>query len=514
MVAGASEQTETWTGTGELLLSLEAARGVALTAVSYSVDGADFEKSGSLEVNGSSSLSGTVRDLPAARGYTIKLDATSAHDDSTCTGSARFDVRGAKTTGVYIYLRCDGTHQEGDALENGESNLCPAVEQLTVNPTQALPGGTVTLVAAASDSDQAPHALRYSWTTSGGALSSTSQPSVELTSDRPGDFSVTLTVSDGDCSDWVTTNVTFGALARRIGPVITHDMLPGTDGENINGPSPIAAPDGLRLYFAHHAGTYIRLAVARDPVGPWQMHEPGIFPLSVVDDEAERADTPFPVSEHPSHIAAPDVHLLDDGRWRMYFHARPNDPDIAWGHENGVATSEDGLDWHLENPKPVQSTYLRGFRYDGEWYGVMRAGELVHSSDGVNWTESGVREFAGAINEGDARYIRHVALALDDDVLSVFYSRIGDAPERIMRATARLNGPWREWRLEHPVEVLRPEEDWEGADLPVVPTRGSLAKAPGNELRDPGILDYRGRRYLFYAHRGELGIGIAELIAR
>ncbi|TGP23371.1 hypothetical protein, partial [Mesorhizobium sp. M1D.F.Ca.ET.234.01.1.1] len=57
--------------------------------------------------------------------------------------------------------------------------------------------------------------------------------------------------------------------ARRHGPIITPGMLPGDDGANINGPSLIRVPDWLPgrlgayyLYFAHHTGTYIRLAFA------------------------------------------------------------------------------------------------------------------------------------------------------------------------------------------------------------------------------------------------------------
>ncbi len=497
---------------GELAINLAAAAGVRLSAASYSIDGDNFSKQGSLDVNGASRLSRTVGSIPLGSSYTLELDATSEEDGSTCGGTATFDIEERKTTSVSIYLRCGGPSRNGSVLENGALNVCPLVNELSVTPTQTVAGGTVTLAARGSDADEAPSALRYSWTTSGGTLSGHDEPNAVLTSDRRGEFSVTLSVSDGDCSDSVTRNVTFGPLARRVGPVITREMLPGADGENFAGPSPVAAPDGLRLYFADHAGTYIRLALADFPVGPWRVHAPGTFPLSVVLAEADRSSTPHTPSEHPTHIAAPDVHLLDDGRWRMYFHARPNDPNIPWGHENGVATSEDGLDWHLESPKAIRGTYLRGFRWEGEWYGVMRAGELVHSADGVTWSGDSVPEFAEAVNEGAAPYIRHVALALDGDVLSVFYSRIADAPERIMRATVRLSGPWTEWRLEHPVEVLRPEADWEGADLPVLPSRGSVAKGPGNELRDPGILDHEGRRYLYYAYGGERGIGVAELL--
>jgi len=499
-------------GKGELSINLEQAPGARLAAVSYTLHGTKLTQSGNIDLGEASAAAATIGSLPAESGYTLDLEALSEDDSSICSSSAAFEIGAGKTTSVSTYFGCGGPEETGDELGSGAINACPVVDSLIAAPNQTSAGGTVMLVGAGSDSDGAPSALRYTWTTSGGALSGASESTATLTSDSPGEFSVTLTVSDGECSDSATTHITFGPLARRIGPVITQEMLPGTDGENLAGPSPIATPDGIRLYFADHAGGYIRLAFADFPVGPWHVRAQGTFPLSVVLEEAERAVTPEPIStDQPAHIASPDVHLMDDGRWRMYFHARPNDPDIAWGHENGVATSDDGLDWHLESPKAIRGTYLRGFRWNGEWYGVIRGGTLVHSVDGVTWSDPSVPEFAAAVNEAAGPSIRHVALALDGDVLSVFYSRVADAPERIMRATAHLKGPWTEWRLGNPVEVLRPEEDWEGADLPVLPSRASIAKAPGNELRDPGILDYGGRRYLYYACRGERGIGVAEL---
>jgi hypothetical protein len=80
-----------------------------------------------------------------------------------------------------------------------------------------------------------------------------------------------------------------------------------------------------------------------------------------------------------------------------------------------------------------------------------------------------------------------------------------------MRATCTLRGRWQDWRLANPIEVLRPEEVYEGADLPVLPSKSGSATEPGNELRDPAILDHRGRRYLFYSYRAEGGIGVAEI---
>ena len=78
-------------------------------------------------------------------------------------------------------------------------------------------------------------------------------------------------------------------------------------GDNINGPSLIRAPAWIPnplgkyyLYFAHHQGKYIRLAFADELEGPWRLHGPGALDL---------AD-----SFSDSHIASPDVHVLDDRR--------------------------------------------------------------------------------------------------------------------------------------------------------------------------------------------------------
>jgi hypothetical protein len=73
-------------------------------------------------------------------------------------------------------------------------------------------------------------------------------------------------------------------------------------GENINGPSLIQAPDWLEprlaeyyVYFAHHDGHYIRLAVADDLVGPWRTYEAGVLALES--------------SLFRGHVASPDVHV-------------------------------------------------------------------------------------------------------------------------------------------------------------------------------------------------------------
>lgn len=69
-------------------------------------------------------------------------------------------------------------------------------------------------------------------------------------------------------------------------PIVRPEILPSQDGSNIKGPSLIRAPGWVRaplggyyLYFAHHGGRYIRLAVADALARPRRIHEPGVLRL-------------------------------------------------------------------------------------------------------------------------------------------------------------------------------------------------------------------------------------------
>ena len=43
--------------------------------------------------------------------------------------------------------------------------------------------------------------------------------------------------------------------------------------------------------------------------------------------------------------------------------------------------------------------------------------------------------------------VRHVALLEGGDRLHIFFSAIGDAPERIFHTTMDLSGEWRQWKV-------------------------------------------------------------------
>jgi hypothetical protein len=289
-------------------------------------------------------------------------------------------------------------------------------------------------------------------------------------------------------------------------PIIRREMLPGDAGDNINGPSLVRIPSWVSnrlgnyyLYFAHHNGSYIRLAYADKLEGPWTIYQPGTLKLA----EAPGCS---------GHIASPDVQV-DDARKqiRMYFHGPARG---GGGQKSFVAMSPDGLHFKAAS-ESLGIFYFRVFCWRDEWFAMAKGGLLYRSKDGLTQFREGPNPFPGS-EARDSNYNspgpRHVALRLLGDDLWVYYSNIGDAPERILRSRIRLTGEWNDWRASAPEEVLRPETAYEGADLPLKPSAAGAMKGREHALRDPAIFaDADGRTFLLYSAAGESALAIAEL---
>ena len=181
-----------------------------------------------------------------------------------------------------------------------------------------------------------------------------------------------------------------------------HSDMDGRMGTNINGPSLIRVPDWVPnpfgkyyLYFAHHQGTYIRLAFADELEDPWHLHSPGVLDL---------ADSFF-----RSHIASPDVHVLEDRRQiRMYYHGccNPEPPHQV----TRSATSEDGLSF-VARPDILGSSYWRVFRWDDYWYTLEMPGIFRRSANGLSDFEDGPRLFT--------KDMRHSAVLVDHETRTI-----------------------------------------------------------------------------------------------
>jgi hypothetical protein len=312
-------------------------------------------------------------------------------------------------------------------------------------------------------------------------------------------------------------------------PIIAPGLHPSI-GENIQGPSLIRVPDWIEeplgtyyLYFADHKGRYIRLAYADRLQGPWAIHVPGSLqiedslfltePPPAPPEEVEKAKERVAarvggldkiphdlVTELTRpHIASPDVHVDEPSKSiRMYFHGL-----ASLGRQvSRVATSNDGI--HFEAlPEILGRSYMRVFTHHGRNYAMAMPGRFYRSDDGLTSFAEGPLLFN--------KNMRHAALLKRGEMLYVFWTRVGDAPERILLSTIDISTDWLEWSESDAIEVLRPRRDWEGADAPVEPSVRSTAYGHVNQLRDPAIFEEDGRVFLLYSVAGESGIAIAEV---
>ena len=310
-------------------------------------------------------------------------------------------------------------------------------------------------------------------------------------------------------------------------PIISSDLHPSI-GVNIQGPSLIRVPDWIEgrlgdyyLYFADHKGRYIRLAYADNLPGPWRIYPPGslrleqshfltepprVTPEQLAQFEARAKQRGVIISHDllseitTPHIASPDVHVDAIGRRIvMYFHGL----DAVGTQVSRVATSHDGINFSAQ-PQVSGRSYMRIFRHDGMTYALTMPGQFYRSKDGMHGFEPGPTLFNPNM--------RHSAVMKRDGELWVFWTQVGEAPERILLSRIDLTGDWQNWKDSPPVEILRPERSWEGVDAPLVPSVRSTAYGEVNQLRDPAIFEEDGRIYLLYAVAGESGIAIAEIL--
>lgn len=312
-------------------------------------------------------------------------------------------------------------------------------------------------------------------------------------------------------------------------PLVTVNTSPSLGG-NVNGPTVIRVPEWVErplgryyMYFANHMGEHIRLAYADALSGPWRIYEPGVLHARDTAFYRPQPDPSGPRADFYTHVASPEVFVdLDRRRLVMWVHGWWTNgerwPDTlpaarAWARERGygqftqAAESSDGVHFSVR-PAVTRTSYLRVFQRNGDFYGVSRLGVVSRASDPLASFTSGTSLF----RDGSyANRVRHVAVMPRNDRLLVFFTAIGDAPERVMLSSVDLSGDWRAWRASAPVEILRPETLYECVDLPNAPSEGGDIDEPARQIRDPFVFQENGRAYLFYSTCGEQGIAGATI---
>ncbi len=314
---------------------------------------------------------------------------------------------------------------------------------------------------------------------------------------------------------------------------------------NINGPSLIRVPDWIEqplgryyLYFAHHKGQYLRLAYADSLQGPWTMYDGEIMPLeksgtstvaapaigistlkkyvswselvalSKIGGDAKKAwearNAQKMKSSPPTtpHVASPEV-IIDEvaKEIRLYYHG------VVEGNLQlaKVALSKDGLQFEPVSGY-IGAPYLRVFSKENYTYALGMPGFLYRSTNGLDNFEVRKRWLCGTD-------VRHSGLLQEENMVYIFYSRVGDKPERILYSQMDISSDdWNDWKMGPSKELLRPELEWEGANLEKVPSMRGEMGVRVNQLRDPDIFkDADEQLYLLYTGAGEQAIGIATL---
>jgi hypothetical protein len=216
---------------GSASIALQIAGGLTLNTVTYSITGpAAFSQTGSIDVSHSTKASVLIGGLPVGTGYNVTLNGTATDGHSTCLGSGTFSITAAATTSVTVSLDCHQAPVTGSVQVNGVTNVCPVIDGVTANPSEVLVGSSITLTAAAHDSDSGPSPLSYQWQATGGTLSSATAQNPTFTCVTAGAASVTLTVSDGDpqasCAPSLTAQVTCTGGVQ--GVVTSTLLVPGS----------------------------------------------------------------------------------------------------------------------------------------------------------------------------------------------------------------------------------------------------------------------------------------------
>ncbi|MEM7137946.1 MAG: hypothetical protein AAF500_15285 [Myxococcota bacterium] len=141
--------------------------------------------------------------------YLIELEAVSEDGETTCRGSADFDVEIGVATEVGVLLRCSVGQRFGAVRANGKFNVCAELTKAVVAPLQTSIGNAIIVSSQAEDHEGDP--IEYMWSADSGSFADPTAQSTFYTCEETGDHELTITVSDDGydyCMDSWTVEVT------------------------------------------------------------------------------------------------------------------------------------------------------------------------------------------------------------------------------------------------------------------------------------------------------------------
>ena len=148
--------------------------------------------------------------LQPAKDYLITMAATSVLGETSCGGSAEFDVEPGASTSVMVLLNCDPPDVLGGVRVDGEINVCAdLVVVAVVAPPETPVGSRIELSAAAEDAEGDD--VEYLWETTNGSFDDPNAADTVYTCEELGNHDISVVVSDDgfeDCMSGWTIRVT------------------------------------------------------------------------------------------------------------------------------------------------------------------------------------------------------------------------------------------------------------------------------------------------------------------
>jgi cysteine-rich repeat protein len=194
---------------GATSLSLTIGGGAVLSTVHYQVSGEGIPTaSGDIPVDASGATASLLLRLPAGKGYTVSFNAKDASGNTSCTGTATFDVTAGATNGVTVPLSCTTPDTRGNQRLNGTFDSCPEITQLVVVPLSVDIDGKISVSASATDVDN--DSLAYAWSDpfDGGNFDDPTAKSTKFTCAVLSSPTLIISVSDGQgCVTTASVNV-------------------------------------------------------------------------------------------------------------------------------------------------------------------------------------------------------------------------------------------------------------------------------------------------------------------
>lgn len=269
----------------------------------------------------------------------------------------------------------------------------------------------------------------------------------------------------------------------------------GIDGSNICGPSIIRVPNWCEnklgkyyMYFAHHRGSFIRLAYAWSLEGPWAVYGVGVIDCSQTESD--------------DHVASPDVHVLpESSEIVMYFHGREKNG----GQYTYFAKSRDGLSF-VVGREPIAPPYLRAFKFEEQLFGVA----MVGNSGGVILRATGHGKKFTPTQKVLPR-MRHASVKVTSTGFQLFYTEKFAMPERIIVSEFGYDAAARRFDWKASYLLAKPHNLFEGINAPKRLSLPGPSRAEECALRDPFYIEDLGKEFLFYCGGGERNICGGEL---